>query len=208
MHLVVFDPRLEARRQPFPPSPWSRSRMNQPVLRPLIRWPQSHPLPLQTPHSRPGVQVISPHFPSPFFPMVGPWFTTPCQPAFQSHGAVAWRFLLPKLPGSVLFPTPGCPVTLCHILSLAQSPRLIPHPLFIPHRAAGNPVARAPWILIHPGPVSISLHGWLLSLPLFSVHLLRAPDQSGMIQSAASALICHVKVFLVYLRMRTRTQRL
>ena len=30
----------------------------------------------------------------------------------------------------------------------------IPHPVFIPHRAASNPVARAHWILIHPGTVS------------------------------------------------------
>ena len=33
-------------------------------------------------------------------------------------------------------------------------PHPIPHPVFIPHRAASNPVARALWILIHPGTVS------------------------------------------------------
>ena len=32
-------------------------------------------------------------------------------------------------------------------------PHPIPHPMFIPHRAASNPVARALWILIHPGTV-------------------------------------------------------
>ena len=32
-------------------------------------------------------------------------------------------------------------------------PHPIPRPVFIPHRAASNPVARAHWILIHPGRV-------------------------------------------------------
>ena len=59
-------------------------------------------------------------------------------------------------------------VPLCHIPSPVESqrpvislspgavvrPHSIPHPVFIPHRAASNPVARALWILIHPGTVS------------------------------------------------------
>ena len=32
-------------------------------------------------------------------------------------------------------------------------PHPMPHPVFIPHQAASNPVARAHWILIHPGTV-------------------------------------------------------
>ena len=67
---------------------------------------------------------------------------------------------------SVPHPTP-CPVPLCHIPSPAHSlrpvvslspwavvrPHPIPHPVFISHRAASNPVARAYWILINPGTV-------------------------------------------------------
>ena len=37
------------------------------------------------------------------FPMVGPWFTTPWRPVFQSHGAVAWRFRS-LFPSHVPFP--------------------------------------------------------------------------------------------------------
>ena len=33
-------------------------------------------------------------------------------------------------------------------------PHCISHPVFVPHRAASNPAARALWILIHPGTVS------------------------------------------------------
>ena len=40
------------------------------------------------------------------------------------------------------------------ILWAVLRPLPIPHPVFIPHRAASNPVARALWILIHPGTLS------------------------------------------------------
>ena len=60
MHLVVVHPRLKARGQPSPRSPWFRSRVNLRVLRPLIRGPQGQPSPLRTPHGRPGVQGIFP----------------------------------------------------------------------------------------------------------------------------------------------------
>ena len=54
----------------------------------------------------------------------------------------------------------------CHTPVLAPCPHPIPHPVFIPHWAASNPVARAHRILIHPGTVSCSSHGSLLSTPL------------------------------------------
>ena len=60
MHLVFVHPRLEARGRPFPRSPWSRSRVNLRVLRPLTRGSQGQPSPLRTPHGRPGVQGIFP----------------------------------------------------------------------------------------------------------------------------------------------------
>ena len=60
MHLCVFHPRLQARGQPFPSSPRSRSRVNPRVLRPSTRGPQGQPSPLRTPHGRPGVESIFP----------------------------------------------------------------------------------------------------------------------------------------------------
>ena len=60
MHLVVVHPRLEARGRHFPRSPWSRSRVNLRVLRPLTRGSQGQPSALRTPHGRPGVQGIFP----------------------------------------------------------------------------------------------------------------------------------------------------
>ena len=44
-------------------------------------------------------------------------------------------------------------------------PHPIPLSVFIPHRAASKPVARAHWILIHPGTVLCTLHGSLPSHP-------------------------------------------
>ena len=181
MHLGVVHPRLEARGRPFPRSPRSRSRVNLRVLRPLTRGPQGQPSPLRTPHGRPGVQGFS-RLPVARLPMVGPWFTTSWQPVSQSHGAVAWRFR-PPFPSHVPFtfatyrhrPNPRFPWFFdalgplcgpCHTPVLAPCPHPTPHPVFIPHRAASNPVARAHRILIHPGTVSCSLHGLLLSSPL------------------------------------------
>ena len=60
MHLGVVHPRLEARGRPFPRSPWSRSRVNLRVLRPLTRGSQGQPSSLRTPHDRHGVQGIFP----------------------------------------------------------------------------------------------------------------------------------------------------
>ena len=114
--------------------------------------------------------------------MVGPWFTTPWRLVFQSHRADAWRYR-PPFPSHVPFPFatyghrphprvpwisfpmgPLCGP--CHTPVLAPCPHPIPHPVFIPHRAASNPVARVHRILIHPGTVSCSSHGSLLSNPL------------------------------------------
>ena len=181
MHLGVVHPRLEARGRPFPRSPRSRSRVNLRVLRPLTWGPQGQPSPLRTPHGRPEVQGIF-HLPLARLPMVGPWFTTPWRLVSQSHGAVAWHFW-PPFPSNVPFPFPpyrhrphprvrrisvpmGPLCGPCHTPVLAPCPHPIPHPAFIPHRAASNPVARAHRILIHPGTVSCSSHGSLLSTPL------------------------------------------
>ena len=59
-------------------------------------------------------------------------------------------------------PAPGFP----------SSPVLVSHPMFIPHRAASNPSARADWILIHLGTV---LCPWRASLPSFPRPILGSP---------------------------------
>ena len=126
--------------------------------------------------------------------MVGPWFTTPWRLVSQSHGAVAWRFLSPIVSRSVLLASPRCPVPRCHIPSLAQSLRPIPHPVFIPHRAASNPVTRAHWILIHPGTVSRSLHGLLLSRPP-SFRGFVSRSLGGCCEALATPLPCPLQLF-------------
>ena len=60
MYLGVVHLRPEARGQPFPRSPRSRSRVNLRVLRPLPRVPQGQPSALRTLHGRPGIQGIFP----------------------------------------------------------------------------------------------------------------------------------------------------
>ena len=61
-------------------------------------------------------------------------------------------FCAPSTGRSLLAPFP---FPLCRAPGLIPwavvRPRPIPHPVFIPWRAASNPVARAHWILIHPG---------------------------------------------------------
>ena len=86
----------------------------------------------------------------------------PCDSPFPFASSRLWPS--PR----VRFPTPRGPLfSSCHTPSPALSLHPVPHPVFIPHRAASNPLARAHWILIHPGTVSCSLHGSLLSPPLF-----------------------------------------
>ena len=219
MYLGVVHPRLEARGRPFPRCPSSRSRVNLRVLRPLTRGPQGQPSPLQTPHGRPGVQGILPTSLA-RLPMVDPWFTTPWRLVSQSHGAVAWRFR-PPIPTHVPFPfatsrhrpdprVPWFPAPMgplcgpCHTPVLAPCPDPIPHPPFIPHRAASSPVARAHWILIHPGTVSCSLHGSLLSTPLLprTRRVLLRKFLSG-----SSSHLSHVMAPVAHLCIGTRTGR-
>ena len=151
--------------------------------------------------------------------MVGPWFTTPWRLDSQSNGAVACRYR-PPIPSHVpspfatsrqpnprvpWFPIPKGPLCgPCHTPVLAPCPLPIPHPVFIPQQAASNPVARAHMILIHPGTVSCSLHGSLLSNPLLprTRRILLC-----MFLSGASGQFSHVLAPLAYLCFGTRTKR-
>ena len=149
--------------------------------------------------------------------MVGPWFTTPWRLVSQSHGAAAWRFR-PPFASLVPFPfvtyrhrpNPRFPWFFdalgplcgpCHTPVLAPCPHPTPHPVFIPHRDASNPVARAHRILIHPGTVSCSLHGSLLSSPLLPRTILRS------FLSGSSGHCSYVMAPLAQLCFGTRTQR-
>ena len=172
MHLVVVHSRLEARERPFPRSPGSRSRVNLRVLRPLTRGPQGQPSPLRTPHGRPGVQGIFrtshgqiphgwplvPHSMAISFPI--PLCRCMASVAARSTLLYSYRFATSRSrsphPVSGPAPAPGFP----------PSPVSVPHPVFIPDRAASNPLARAHWILIHSGTVLCPLHGSFLSSPL------------------------------------------
>ena len=152
--------------------------------------------------------------------MVGPWFTTPWQLVPQSHRAVAWRFRTP-VPSDVPSPfatsrhrpnprvrwflasiRPLCGP--CHSPVLAPCPHPIPFPVFIPHRAASNPVARAHRNLIHPGTVSCSLHSSLLSTPLLP-HTRRVVLRTFL--SGSSGHFSHVMAPLAHLCIGTGTQR-
>ena len=85
MHLDVVHPRLEARGQPFQPSPRSRLRVNLHVLRPLTRGPQGQPSHLRTAHRSTGVQGI---------------FSTSCGPPPHRwpmvHHSMATGFSIPR----------------------------------------------------------------------------------------------------------------
>ena len=114
MHLVFVHPRLEARGRPFPRSPWSRSRVNLRVLRPLTRGSQGQLSPLRTPHGRPGVQGIFP--------------TSRCQAPHgwpTVHHSMATGFPIPwgcclGLSASLPF---QCPIPRCLILAPARDQR-------------------------------------------------------------------------------------
>ena len=192
MHLVIVYPRLEARGRAFPRFPWSRSRVEltcTPAIDPQVSG--STLTPADTSH----LSRSSGQFPdflrsgSPWLahgsPLHGDWFanptalvlSAPCHPPFPSP--------IGSRPRDVPFPfatsrhrptrrVPWCPVPKgllccpCRSPFLAPSPPPLPHAVFLPHEAASNPVARAHWILIHPGTVLCSLHGSLLSRPLCS----------------------------------------
>ena len=153
-------------------------------------------------------------------PMVGPWFITPWRLVSQSHGAVAWRFW-PPFPSHAPFPfatyrhrpNPRFPwfsdalgplCGPCHTPVLALCPQPTPHPVFIPHQAASNPVARAHRILIYPRTVLCSLHGSLLSSPLLP-RTRRALLRTFL--SGSSGHCSYVMAPLAHPCFGTRTQR-
>ena len=114
MHLGVVHPRLEARGRPFPRSPWSRSRVNLRVPRPLTQGSRGQDLPLRTPHGRPGVQGI---FPTSRGQVPHGWPMV--------HHSMATGFPTPWgccLALSVSLPIP-CPIPLCLIPAPARSQR-------------------------------------------------------------------------------------
>ena len=121
MHLGVVHPRLDARGRPFPRSPWSRSRVNLRVLRPLTRGSQGQPSPLRTPHIRPGVQGI---FPTSRGQVPHGWPMV--------HHSMATGFPIPRgccLALSVSLPIP-CPIPLCLIPARpVQSVPWTPYPV-------------------------------------------------------------------------------
>ena len=116
MHLGVVNPRLQAMGRPFPRSPWSRSRVNLRVLRPLTRGPQDQPSAQRTPHDRPGVQGYfrtSRGQPPDSWPMI--------------HDSMATVFPFPRGCCLALMASHPIPfsVPLRHIPSAAQSPRRV-----------------------------------------------------------------------------------
>ena len=180
MHLGVVHPRLEARGRPFPRYPMSRSRVNLRVLRPLTRGPHGQPSP------RPGVQGIFPtsHCQAPHgWPMVhhslatGSPIPRVCCCVFSAAPPTLLRSpatSLSPVPRSVthlcLFPAPlvfpfpwGCCVALATGPSLSVA---FSHtPVFLPRRAASNPVARAHWIPSIRGPFRAPCTGRPLPAP-------------------------------------------
>ena len=167
MQLVVVHPRLEARGRPFSCSPRCRSRVNLRVLRPLTRGPQGQPSPMQTPHTRPGVQGIFPISRGQVphgWPMVPDSMATSfrmprgcCMAPVAADASLLCsnRFATPRarsphpVPGPA--PAPGPPPSLVPV----------PHPVFIPHRD------------LHPSR-DVLCH-WHGSLPSFPRAILGSP---------------------------------
>ena len=164
LYLGVVHPLPEARGRWFSRSPSSRSRVNLRVLQPLSRGPQGQPSPLRTPRGCPGVQGI---FSTSRSQLPRGWSTVPHSVATGLPVprvcclVFAVLFLL-----SLCFRRPAISFFPLRHLATGPVPISFPHPVFIPHRAASNPMARAHWIAIHPGTVSCVLHGSLLSRPL------------------------------------------
>ena len=168
MHLVVVHLRLEASRRPFPRSPWSRSRVNLRVLRPLTRGSQGQPSPLRTPHRRPGVQGIfptargqAPHG----WPMVhhsmATGFPIPWGCCLALSASLPFPCPIPLLPHPGTGPFPAShglptPSGRCAALAARPSPPrpLVPSSRVIPDRVACYPVALAHWGLFLPGTAS------------------------------------------------------
>ena len=130
VHLVVVHPRLEARGRPFPRSPWSRSRVNLRVLRPLTRGSEGQPsAPGDT--SRPSRS--SGHFPD--FPWPGsPWL---------AHGSPLHGDQFPN-PMGLLLDAFGLPA-----LPMSDFPFASSRP---------RPVPSVPWTPYPVGPLCGSSH--------------------------------------------------
>ena len=132
----------------LPAHPMSLSPLPHPGTGPF---PASHGLP--TPSGRCAALAACPSPPRPLVPSsrdyTPPGRQQPCgagppDPLPSGDCFVHLARVAPFLPFS---PGPGL------IPWAVVRPHRIPHPVFIPHRAASNPVARANWILIHPGTV-------------------------------------------------------
>ena len=147
--------------------------------------PSHVPFPFASSRHRPVPSV--PCTPYPLGPLCGPSHTPfpapspcPCIPCLYPTRSPATLWRWPTRPSAIQGPfrAPSTgrslpapvPFPLCRGPGLIPwavlRPHPIPHPVFIPHRAASNPVARAHWILIHPGTVSCAQHGSLPSRPL------------------------------------------
>ena len=146
--------------------------------------PSHVPFPFASSRHRPVPSV--PWTPYPVGPLCGPSHTpfpapSPCPfiPCLYPTGSPATLWRGPtgtsSIRGPLRAPSTGrslpapVPFLLCRGPGLIPwavvRPHPIPHPVFLPHRAASNPVARANWILIHPGTVSCAQHGSLPSRP-------------------------------------------
>ena len=157
---------------------------------------------MDSPRRQRRISLCQPHSTTPHPSRAG----VPSRPPFPSH--VPFLFATYRHRPNPRFPwfsdalEPLCGP--CHTPVLAPCPHPTPHPVFIPRGAASNPVARAHRILIHPGTVSCSLHGSLLSsppLPRTRRALLRT------FLSGSSGHCSYVMAPLAHLCFGTRTQR-
>ena len=136
----------------LPAHPMSHSPLPHPGTGPF---PASHGLP--TPSGRCAALPTSPSPPRPLVPSSRvytppgrqqPYGAGPLDPHPSGDRFVHLARVAPFLPFSpVLNRDPSL------IPWAVVRPHPIPHPVLLPHRAASNPVARAHWILIHPGTV-------------------------------------------------------
>ena len=227
MHLVFVHPRLEVRG--FPRNPLTRESTCTQAIHPGASGSTLTPADNSRESSPPGHSLDSLWSGAPLLahgaPLHGDWLPNPT-------GLLLGVFLWPISPCSDQFATLPCPVPLCDIPSLAQSPR----PVVSPARGAVS-VALAtaltwPVTSSHPscriytppdrqqpsgaGPLDPhpSRHRFVLLagvLPIPSpvpAHLFCSPNQLRMIQSGALGHTSHVKAPLAYLCNGTSTQRL
>ena len=123
----------------LPAHPMSHSPLPHPGTGPF---PASNGLP--SPPGRCAALATRPSPPRPLVPSSRVY-----TPPFCLTASCAWHGSLPSRPR---------PFPLCRGPGLIPwavvRPHPIPHPVFIPHWAASNPLARVHWILIHLGTVS------------------------------------------------------